>query len=149
MKMGLTSPFRYNHHRYMAAAAAAAAAAATAATTPTNGTTAGNHQYPGLTPGFQGFLPNSWFRPDLAQYLNSTRNFLGHPGLTQPYFLSRIQAGSKLGTSRTSLSPPPLSLPPLHYPGALMSSEEKLIKSSSSSITGDQDNSTLSPSHSE
>ena len=37
MKMGLTSPFRYNHHRYMAAAAAAAAAAATAATTPTNG----------------------------------------------------------------------------------------------------------------
>ena len=35
--MGLTSPFRYNHHRYMAAAAAAAAAAATAATTPTNG----------------------------------------------------------------------------------------------------------------
>ena len=37
MKMGLTSPFRYNHHRYMAAAAAAAAAAATAATAPTNG----------------------------------------------------------------------------------------------------------------
>ena len=114
-----------------------------------SGTPTGNHQYSGLSPGFQGFLPNSWFRPDLAQYLSSTRNFLGHTGLAQPYFLSRIQAGSKLGTNRSSLSPPPLSLPPLHYPGNLISPEEKLIKSSSSSITGDQDNSTLSPSHSE
>ena len=117
--------------------------------------TSGNHQYPGLTSGFQGFLPNSWFRPDLAQYLSSTRNFLGHPGLAQPYFLSRIQAGSKLCqqvTNRTTLSPPPLTMPPLHYPGSLMSSVQdldKLNKSSSSSITGDQDNSTLSPSHSE
>ena len=138
-------------------AAAAAAAAAAASINPQNNPMGGSQQYPGLNTGFQGFLPNSWFRPELAQYLSSTRNFLGHPGFAQPYFLSRMAGNSKFqgNSNRTTLSPPPAlsSLPPLHYPGsALMTStapEDKMVKSSSSSITGDQDNSTLSPTHSE
>ena len=164
LKLGLNpSPFRYNHQRYMAAVAASAAAAAASAAvsanhsgvSPTAGTN--SHPYPALNPGFPGFLPNSWFRPELAQYLSSTRSFLGHPaGLAQPYLLSRM-AGSQQGklglNTRNTLSPPPLALPPLHYSGTPFAGsipvEDKIVKSSSSSITGDLDNSTLSPSHSE
>lgn len=130
--------------RYMAAAAAVAAVSGN--NPPPASAGANGHQY--ANPGFSAFLPNAWFRPELAQYLNSTRSFLGHPGFAQPYFLSRMaNAGSKFG--RSTLSPPPLT--PLHhsYGSILSTPDEKFGKSSGSSITGDGDINTLSPAHSE
>ena len=134
--------------RYMAAAAAAAAAAVSGGNPPVQAPAGGanSHQY--ANSGFSAFLPNAWFRPELAQYLSSTRGFLGHPGFAQPYFLSRMaNAGSKFG--RSTLSPPPLT--PLHhsYGSILAAEDQKFGKSASSSITGDADVNTLSPSHSD
>ena len=131
--------------RYMAAAAAVAAVSGN---NPPPAASTGANGHPYTNPGFSAFLPNAWFRPELAQYLNSTRSFLGHPGFAQPYFLSRMaNAGSKFG--RSTLSPPPLT--PLHhsYGSILSNPDEKYGKSSGSSITGDGEINTLSPSHSE
>ena len=158
-KLGLSShplsprnAYNSAQQRYMAAAAAAAAVAASGGNPQSAGVqvpaAVGNsHQY--ANSGFSAFLPNAWFRPELAQYLNSTRGFLGHPGFAQnPYFLSRMaNAGSKFG--RSTLSPPPLT--PLHhsYGSILAAEDQKFGKSASSSITGDADVNTLSPSHSD
>ena len=138
--------------RYMAAAAAAAAVAASGVNPPAGvqvpAGTGNSHQY--ANSGFSAFLPNAWFRPELAQYLNSTRGFLGHPGFAQnPYFLSRMANAGSAKFGRSTLSPPPLT--PLHHSyGSILTAEEpKFGKSASSSITGDADVNTLSPSHSD
>ena len=87
-----------------------------------------------LNSGFQGFLHNGWLRPEVAQYLNSARGFLTGPptavGLSQPYFLNKINAGRR--------SP---SLTPTFHHSFNTPPEEKIFKTSSNgSITGDHDN---------
>ena len=89
--------------------------------------------------GFQGFLHNGWLRPEVAQYLNSARGFLTGPptgnglGLSQPYFLNKINAGRR--------SPPSLTASTFHHSFNTSVSEEKIFKTSSNgSITGDHDN---------